>query len=140
MAQMAQGGARFLSGTFTVPSDASSPYVLPFGKTFNKYLFFIEMTDDSKSSLIGETSITASKGYSMYGIYPNRTINNKIDANNAAVYVLNPSTGNISRTTGNLNSSGSKTQLGLECDSLSTGAAVRVYKGMTYNYFVAEMS
>ena len=43
MAQMANG-AQFVKGTFTAPNSGNR-YMLEFGKTLSKYLFFIEMTD-----------------------------------------------------------------------------------------------
>ena len=51
MAQMANG-AQFVKGTFTAPNSGNR-YTLEFGKTLSKYLFFIEMTDNSKTTLLG---------------------------------------------------------------------------------------
>lgn len=44
MTQMASG-ADFVKGTFTVPNDVAT-YTINFGKTYSKYLYMVEMTDE----------------------------------------------------------------------------------------------
>ena len=61
-------GKDFVSGTFTVPNDAET-YRINFGKSFSRYLFIIEMTDDSKTTLINSGS-SNSLTFLYFGIYP----------------------------------------------------------------------
>ena len=67
MAQMANG-AQFVKGTITTDNN-NSTYTINFGRTFNNYLFYIEMTDASKTALINYGS-TYAKMYACCGMYP----------------------------------------------------------------------
>lgn len=138
IAQMANG-ADFVKGTFTVPSDASSPYIVSFGKTFEKYLFYVEMIDEDKETLTGLTSISGQRGYGFVGMYPDFEINEQKDNQSALVHTIAPSTGTASRTSANFNQYGSSTQLGLICGNISTNASGRVYQGYSYKYYVVEI-
>ena len=138
IAQMANG-ADFVKGTFTVPSDASSPYIVSLGKTFDKYLFYIEMTDEDKETLTGLTSITGQRGYGFVGKYPDFEINEQTDNQGTLAHTIAPSTGNASRTSANFNQYGTSTQLGLICGGINTNASGRIYQGYSYNYYVVEI-
>lgn len=139
MAQMASG-ANFVKGTFTVPDDAYGDFVVPFGKSFSKYLFFIEMTPESKTKLLNESTITSNRYYALIGMYPYPTVSNGTTYPNATMaYRIIPSTG---ESTSPANTSAIVTRL----DSTSitflargiSNAAV-VYQGYSYNYYIVEI-
>ena len=129
------GGADFVKGTFTVPG-AGETYTLNFGKTFGKYLFFIEMTDDSKSTLLN-TGITSARAFYVEGIYPKRSVNN-VEANDAFIYRVAPSTGVISSTyNGAIVSNRGSTSLTLTTGSTSNTNVF--FNGYSYNYYIVEI-
>ena len=66
-------GKEFITGSFTVASNAQT-HRLSFGKTFNKYLAYIEMSDSSKTALINSGS-TLYLGFAFVGSYPASSIN-----------------------------------------------------------------
>ena len=51
-------GAEVIKGSFTVPADYTGNYTINFGKSFSRYVYIIEMTDESKAALAqrGENS------------------------------------------------------------------------------------
>lgn len=72
MGQMASG-ARFVKGTYTVPSSGTAK--LEFGKAFNKYMFFIEMADESKTILMNSGE-TGNRTFAVIGCYPMPSVDN----------------------------------------------------------------
>ena len=74
MAQMASG-ARFVKGTITIP-DSGSFYEINIGKTFNKYIVYIEATEESKTQIINNTD-NNSKSWALFEVYPRPKINGK---------------------------------------------------------------
>ena len=135
MAQMANG-AQFVKGTFTV-SDSGSSYTLNFGKTFSKYMYFVEMTDESKTAFIS-SGATAARIFCYVGIYPKREINNTSVNSNKLIVRLNPST---SETSASYSSSftESSTSIVFATSSVTGSTANALYKGYTYNYYIVEI-
>lgn len=131
MAQMASG-ADFAKGTFKVPN--SGTYTLNFGKTFNKYLYIVEMTDDSKTDLIN-TGVNASRSFAVIGVYPSMKIDNT-DGYSDLVSRINPSTKALSENhMGNVVHTTSSIQFPVG----STASANYLYYEYSYNYYIVEM-
>lgn len=90
MAQMALSGKDYVSGTFTAP-DADTTYKIEFGKTFNHYLYFIEMTDESKADFVA-SSDTHVRTYAWMGVYPKPVLNNAEYGYGSYTFRYKPST------------------------------------------------
>ena len=132
--QMASG-AKYISGTFTVPSSGSN-YTVNFGETFGSYLFLLEMTDESKASVLSSGS-TYARAYAYIGIYPRRSINNT--PSQSILYDrYNPSTSASSydALTGTQLSLSSIT---LDIIGMTASGAASLVKGCTYNYVVVSL-
>ena len=137
MAQMAKG-KDFITGTFTCP-DADTTFTLNFGKTFNHYLFVIELSDDSKTAL-KNTGKSSQFSIGFVGIYPKMSINN-VDVNaNQLGQRYTPSTNATSSgstsvlTTTNTSITGSVR--GLDYSGTTTSILIR---GYTYKYTVISL-
>ena len=128
----------YVSGTFTVPSGATS-YTLEFGKTLEKYIFLIELTDSSKSTLVA-SGVDIQHKFVLFGAAPNPQVNSK-GANMKFARNYNPSSGLF--TTAMLGG-------GLTTNTTSIVTSVRTINendatknliaGYTYNYMVVAMS
>ena len=129
-------GANFVKGTITVPNDSS--YVnLNFGKSFSKYLFFIEATDESKQTMLN-TGINGNRTYAMIGCYPDVTIGEITESYNVFVSRINPSTSAKSTTYTSFTQS--ESSIGISAVDIYSGGANEMYKGYSYNYFIVEMT
>ena len=131
-------GADFVKGTFTVPSDASS-FTLNFGKTFSKYLFFIEMTESSKEDMLVDTSLSGRRAYSFVGEYPKTVVNDKTN-NIVFVYTYVPSTESVSSTT-TVATTFVQTESSITnaCYPISSNVQTTFVRDASYNYFVVEI-
>lgn len=134
MGQMA-GGAKFIKGSFTVPSNATS-YMLDFGKSFAKYLYIIEADATSKSEIVNSAQ-AYQKTYAMFGIYPNTAINNAEYNANTAYLRITPSTGVTVSSVNNANPAASS--ITISASALTTNSANALYRGLTYNYYIVEI-
>lgn len=132
-------GKEFVSGSFTCP-DSNTTQVISFGKTFNKYLFLIEMTESSKTALIN-SGVAYDKSYAFFGLYPITSINNHDASVNAASLRYKPSADSLSSGT---------TGSALTCTDTSITGIVRpvdhsssaqhlLIRGYTYNYIVISL-
>ncbi len=138
MTIMAQGatGADYVSGTFTVPADATS-YTLEFGKTFSNYIFLVEATDNAKTSIMSSGSTNA-RGYAYIGVYPKREINSEEYSSNVYVMRVIPSTGTLSNgVTGG--SMCSETGITFSTVDVTASGWSSLVKGLTYNYFIVAI-
>lgn len=134
--QMAQNGADYVKGEFTIPSDASSPYTLNFGKTFSKYLFFIELADESKS-VIMNSSLAGRRAYTHLGKYPNNMFNNIENTNNTIVNNYAPSLDTVGYTQATFTCTDSS--ISYTCGAVTTNNNDMLIKGCKYNYYVVEI-
>lgn len=136
MAQMAASGKAFISGMFTVPNDATT-YKLEFGRSFGKYLYFIELADESKTALINSGS-SKSKAVAYTGVYPKPAINGGVINYCSTVSRYTPSDGS---------STGSSTNAYTVADSyisnnvkdVDVDGNYQFIEGYTYKYFVVSM-
>lgn len=138
MAQMAQTiqGANYASGTFTTGN--TSTYTLEFGKTFSKYLYYIEMTDDSKTALKNSEQ-TSAKMYACLGIYPRNEFDENLYPYDAyAAYRVVPSSDEMSLSTSAQASAIDGSSITLTNNAISSGAN-NLYRGYSYNYYIVEM-
>ena len=138
--QMASKGY-IKKGQFTVKSTGSEDerLYIDIGKTLEKYVVVIEMSEASKETLAGRTEITGQRIFEWIGIYPLMNIDNKTITNDAFVGRMQPSTGSVNAST-----SASiylySDRFGLECYKLQEGGnAWGIYYGMTYNYWLLEL-
>lgn len=133
---MAHLGANFIKGSFTVPSDAGSAYTLNFGKAFSKYLFFIEIDDESKTELYN-TSLVGRRAYTFLGKYPAPKINSIDNPTVCFCHTYIPSTGALSTSSANVTLANNS--ITFPCIGTSSNNQGAVIKELTYNYFVCEM-
>ena len=128
-------GKEFVSGTFT--TGQSSTYTLNFGKSFNRYMYLIEMTDSSKTNL-ENSGQTSAKMYACCGIYPSPAFNDDVPfgANVMISYRIIPSTSqqNTSASTASMDNS----SITMTNNNFSNGANV-FYKGESYKYIVISL-
>ena len=130
-------GARFVKGAFTVP-DSGSAYTLDFGKTFAKYLFVIEANNDSKTTMVNNTSIASAKEFQIIGIFPNPIINNTPQTSNKLVSRYTPSTG-VAIGGGSSNHTCYESSINFSLGSFESGNQNYLYYGFTYNYYIVEI-
>lgn len=134
MAQMASG-AQFIKGNFT--TDTSSTHTISFGRTLSKYLYYIEMTDDSKAAL-HNSGQTSAKMYACLGMYPANGFNGSSAPNWYMSYRANPSTNEISSSSTAVASAISNSSITLGLNAI-TGGANSLYRGYSYNYYIVEI-
>ncbi len=123
-------GARFVKGSFTVPNEGSSIFRLDFGKTFSKYILFIEADSTSKQTIL-DSGINASRAYALTAIYPTM----QIGENTAYKYVYNrvhPVNKTVS-VDGNNNGDLYGDYATITAASLSGTSTNGAFKGLTYN-------
>lgn len=137
LAQMSRG-KDFVSGTFTCPTEGDSTITINFGKTFNKYLFFIEMTDASKQALVN-SGASGTFSFGFVGVYPKRSINGKeVNGNEVGMRYV-PSDDSTT--------SGSTSVITLSADNFTanirnlsvTSPQNYLYRGYSYNYTVVSL-
>ena len=128
-------GAQFYSGTFTTPTSQNT-YTLSLPKPFNKYMFFVEMTGDSKTAL-KNTGNESSKTFFVMGKYPEPTFDN---ANINTFYNgrYKPSAGTVDSTTSSVVTSIDNSSITFTNRAITYGANV-LYQGYTYNYYIVEI-
>lgn len=123
-----------LTGTFTTGSSDTS-YTISFGETISKYLFKIEMTDESKTTLINSGNASA-RTYAFTGMYPSPGINNSSPSNCMTTYRVKPSAGTFDYSQTTLNATSSS--ITISCVNIDGGAQY-LYRGYSYNYTILEV-
>lgn len=139
MAQMAQAvqGANYAKGTFT--TDDNGTYTLSFGKTFSSYLYYIEMTDESKTAL-HNTGQNSARMYACLGIYPKNKFNgNNYPYNAYSAYRVNPSTDEMSLSTSTQASAIDGSSISFNNTAITASGANNLYRGYSYNYYIVEI-
>ena len=136
MTIMAQGsGADYVSGTFTVPENASS-YTLSFGKTFGKYIYLIELTDESKATMMSSGG-TYARTYCYCGFYPKQTIDSQTYDITTLACRIQPSTGSTSNGAFTPTFSGS--EITFNAVGVTDSGWSSLVKGLTYKYFIVAI-
>ena len=133
-------GADFVKGSFTAPST-NTDGVINFGKAFTKYMFVIEATEESKTSIIN-SGINANKAFAFCGVYPDFKINNSQISNyhNSFSVRINPSTNEVGQ--GTMPSSAitaTTTSIAMPARAITQNFANYLYGGLTYNYYIVEI-
>ena len=134
---MAAKGLEVLKGTFTIQDNTG--YTIKFGKTFTKYFYFVEMTDESKTAF-ASSGISNTKAYSIAGIYPMPEISNKRPSNFGVASRYTPSTDEVGAATfavNNVSTDGS--QIKFPTASATGGGASNLYIEYSYNYIVVSL-
>lgn len=129
-------GAKYVSGSFTVPNDGIGYYTISLGKTLSKYIFYIEATSASKTEILN-SGLNANKAYMFLGCYPKTEVNNVENAYTACYQRVNPSSGAVDMAT-NSGAVLTDTSIRLPVGAFATGAFY-LYNNCTYNYFVCEI-
>lgn len=132
--QMASSGKNFISGTFTTNNE--TPWRIPFGKTFNNYMYMIEMTDESKTEL-SNSGQTSAKMYACCGIYPAPVFGNNSLEKQIISYRVNPSNSELSTSASSIVTC-SNNQIEINNNTIGSGANV-LYKGYTYKYIIVSL-
>ncbi len=134
-------GADCVKGSFTV-GNSETYHTINFGKTFSKYLFIIEADDESKED-IAECELTTARAYLIIGRYPGfKFASEDVDYRLIAERVK-PSDSTLSTT--NIGASSAvvltDSSITINCYALTnTNAPNYLYQGLTYNYYVFEMT
>lgn len=128
-------GADFIKGSFTTGN--ASGYLISFGKTFSKYIYFVEMTEESKATLMASGQ-DAAKMVACCGIYPRVMVSDVPVANGFVSYRVNPTTSSTSQSTSAVPSSIDNTSIVLP-NSAITGGSNSLYRGYSYNYYIVEI-
>ena len=137
MAQMSATiqGANYAKGTFT--TGTGSTHTLSFGKTYSKYLYYIEMTDASKTALLS-SSQTSARMYACCGVYPAPSVSNSTPSNNSFVsYRITPSDSSLSVSNSNVSAIDSSS-ITFTNNTFSNGQN-NLYREQTYNYYIVEI-
>lgn len=121
----------YVAGTFTV-GDNEVSHTISFGKSFDSYLFIVELTDESKTTVMN-SGINANKAFAFIGIYPNVQVGNEEVSGSTFVFRVNPSSGSAAST---YISGFERTASTLKqyCSALSESNQNMYYKGLTYKY------
>lgn len=135
LAMAMASGAEYISGTFTAP--AYGEYVLDFGKTFQKYFYYFEMTDDSKDKLMG-TNINSYRAYCLYGTYPAPNIDGYAPSNQFTAYRINPSSKAVSQSK-NAPQACSESSITMPNYAVTGSSTMSLYAGYTYKYTVISL-
>lgn len=132
-------GAEVVKGTFTVSASAivDNTFTLNFGKTFSKYLYLIEMTEASKTTLLA-TGQTSDRAYSAIGMYPMPQINNTTPDNNFLTVRVKPTTSGTSVAAPS-SSSGSATGSSITFPVSNLNGANHLYRDYSYNYTIVSL-
>ena len=130
LAQMAKG-VEIIKGSFTTNNNGT--YTINIGKTLNRYLFFIEMTDDSKSDLL-LTGQTSAKMLACEGLYQTPEINNSRPEDCVLSFRVVPTTGVTSYSSSTINNIDGSS-ITFTNNTPQNGANV-LYRGYTYNYII----
>lgn len=128
-------GAQFVKGSFTVPNDASR-YTINFGKSFSKYILFIEADSTSKQSIL-DSGINASRAYAVLAVYPTMTIGEA----SAHKYIYNRihPVNKTASVDGNNNGNKSVNSVELPVYALTGNSTNGLFQGLTYSYYIVEI-
>ena len=129
-------GVKKLTGSFTVGSNDTS-HTISFGETISKYLFLIEMTDASKTTLSGSGN-TSPRSYAFTGMYPSPGVGNNAPATCMTTYRIKASTGELSYSQTTLNNA-TTSSIRIAAADLNGGANY-LYRGYSYNYYIVEVT
>lgn len=134
---MAIKGAEYISGTFTVPNDSGNRFTLQFGKTFSKYLFLIDATDETKEAIIA-SGANGNRAYAVFGAYPMPSINNEIPSLNETYCRINPNTMAVSTGYSTSMATPNADSIVMEAGNFVSGAQY-VYQGCSYKYYIVSL-
>lgn len=132
-------GAEVVKGSFTVSPSAivDNTFTINFGKTFSKYLYLIEMTEESKATLLSSGQ-TADRMYSAIGVYPIPQINNTTPYNSFLSVRVKPSTSETSISAPG-SSSESATGSTITFPVSNLGGVNQLYRDYSYNYTIVSL-
>lgn len=131
-------GAEVINGSFTVPANGTYNYTIEFGKSFNKYIYIIEMTEESKLQLM-QTGIDANKGYARLGIYTPFSINGLSSPNTMHLSSrYNPSAETAMSTVATANGIDSSS-ITIANGPVTSNSANILYNGYSYNYTIVSL-
>ena len=128
------GGGGITPVTGTITPSAQGQQTISFGKTINSYFVLIELTDESKASLISE-GINANRAYAFWSIYPKPSIHSQAPSNSVVTYArFNASTDEASIA--NASATMSTTDIQINAYPVTASSAATLIVGYTYNWTV----
>ena len=131
-------GAEVLKGSFSVPADYTGNYIINFGKSFSRYIYIIEMTDESKTAL-AQTGENNNKTYARLGLYPPFEIEGLRPNNSSHMSTrINPSTQAIMSTVATTNGISSYA-IAIATGDVTQTSANLLYLGYSYNYTIISL-
>ena len=126
------GGGGSGAQTGTVTPSATGTTAITFGTAMNSYLFYIEMAETSKSSLVS-AGMNTNKMYAAVACYPNPSINNKSPSATCLYARYNASTDAVSYSNAGLTSM-TDSGLGITTTAFDSSTGSGLYVGCTYNW------
>lgn len=136
MAQMAKG-AEVIKGTHTASTNTGGG-AISFGKTINKYMFLIEMTEDSKTSLMG-SGTNANRSYAFCGVFQTPKIGDLTITDRITVaYRVNPTSKAFSVSTTDALIA-SDTSISNVVSNVASSGAHYFLNGFSYNYIIVSL-
>ena len=135
---MAQMPGRYCeSGTFTCP-DSDTTYSITFKKQMNRYLYLIEMTDESKTAFLNSGQ-TSARAFTYHGLYPKPSLSNMTSdyANISTKY-----NGSTSTVTGAVTASYTTTSTYIRNNvrAINAASSTNYYvRGYSYNYWIISL-
>lgn len=129
-----------ITGSITLSSNSN---VISLGKTLSKYIYIIEMSSTSKTTLMG-SGTNANRTYSVIGEYPAPSIGNYSGVDVFTTYRVNPTSGVTSYASGTYSNNTSNyisaTAIKLPISaSVSTAGANNLIDGYTYDYIIIPL-
>ena len=135
MQRMSQG-VQLITGTFTPEETPNSK--IQIGKTLTKYMYLIEMTDASKTTLMA-SGYTSNRCYAMIGMYPSPAVGQNTQNAIFASYRIKPSTSEMSNAVANAGAGISGSQISIGCQAPASAGANYLMTGYTYNYTIIPL-
>lgn len=127
-------GEKIIKGTFTAVNQGENKYTFNFGKTFSKYIYYIEMTSESLT-LLKASGQTAAKMYACVGRFPKHDIEEPASNGNAYIaYRIKPSDDTLS-IAGTESNTISDSSITFQCQNYNGGANI-MYNNHEYNYMI----
>ena len=130
------GTGSAITGTVT-PTTNNANVVINFGRTIERYMFLIEMTDSSLQAL-ADSGIVGNRAYAFNGLYKHKKIAN-VEPSLIAMYVrYNPDTGAASSAQTAISNT-DNTQLSIKSYNLDTASSTTLIVGYTYTYIIIPL-
>lgn len=131
-------GAEVIKGSFTVPLDTTGNYTISFGKSFDRYLYIVEMTEESKVALM-QSGQDGNKTFARVGLFPVPAIGDIHSYNYSHMSCrINPATETPITTVAVMNGVTNST-IAIAIGDITAASTNHVYRGFSYNYTIVSL-